>query len=77
MSLAGQSGNTTFEDATMKVCFIATDNLMKSVSIDFYSHDVAHLNELASKSDVYELHKKLVDVGERIEQLKKNEVFEG
>ena len=50
---------------------------MKSVSIDFYSHDVAHLNELASKSDVYELHKKLVDVGERIEQLKKNEVFEG
>lgn len=46
------------------------------MSLDFYSQDVAHLNELASKSDLYELHKKLINVGDRIKELKKNEVFE-
>ena len=40
-----QSGNSTWN-----VCFIATDGGYKSVSVDFYTHDKAHLLELAKKS---------------------------
>ena len=61
--LNGKSGKTKFADTSMKICFISTDGGYKSVSIDFYNHDVAHLAELASKSDIYELHTKLIDVG--------------
>jgi len=50
----------------MRICFISTDGGYKSVSIDYYSQDVAHLAELAKKSDLYELHTKLINVGEKI-----------
>lgn len=60
----------------MYVCFISTDGGYKSVSIDFYNHDVAHLADLASKSDIYELHAKLIDVGEKIKEVNKVEMFE-
>ena len=56
----------------MKICLISTDGGYKSVSIDFYNHDVAHLAELASKSDIYELHTKLIDVVEKIKEINKN-----
>jgi hypothetical protein len=52
-SIDGQSGNTKFMAANMRVCFISTDGGYKSVSIDFYSQDVAHLAQLAKKSDLY------------------------
>ena len=32
--------------------------------------------ELALKSEVYELHTKLIDVGEQIKEVNKNEIFE-
>lgn len=60
----------------MKICFVATDNSYKSISFDFYTHDTAHLRELAIKSEIYELHSKLIDVGEKVKELNKNEVFE-
>lgn len=47
----------------MKVCFISTDGGYKSVSVDFYTQDVAHLAQLAKKSHLYELHNKLISVG--------------
>lgn len=65
-SLNGQSGKTSFLATQVKVCFISTDGGYKSVSIDFYSEDVAHLAQLAKKSDLYELHTKLINVGEKI-----------
>lgn len=60
----------------MKVCLISTDGGYKSVSIDFYSQDVAHLAQLAKKSDLYELHTKLINVGEKIKEVNRNEIFE-
>ena len=51
--LEGQSGKHSFSNTEMKVCFISTDFASKSISFDFYSQDVAHINELASKSDIY------------------------
>lgn len=71
-SLNGQSGKTKYTEAQMKVCFISTDGGYKSVSIDFYSQDVAHLAQLASKSDLYELHTKLISVGEKIKDVNRN-----
>lgn len=65
-SLSGQSGKTKFTCQQMKVCFISVDGGYKSVSLDFYSQDVAHLAQLAKKSDLYELHTKLINVGEKI-----------
>lgn len=56
----------------MKVCFISTDGGYKSVSIDFYIEDVAHLAQLAKKSDLYELHTKLISVGEKIKDVNRN-----
>jgi hypothetical protein len=41
--LAGQSGKTKFKASQMRICFISTDGGYKSVSIDYYSQDVAHL----------------------------------
>ena len=70
--LNGKTGQTKFSETSMKICFISTDGGYKSVSIDFYNHDVAHLAELASKSDIYELHTKLIDVGEKIKEVNKN-----
>lgn len=52
-SLTGQSGKTTYRIANVRVCFISTDGGYKSVSMDFYSQDVAHLAQLAKKSDLY------------------------
>ena len=63
-------------DATLNVCFISTDGGYKSVSVDFYTHDKAHLLELAKKSEIYELHTKLIDVGEGLKEITKNELFE-
>lgn len=70
--LLGKTGKYKFSETTMKVCLISTDGGYKSVSIDFYNHDVAHLQELASKSDIYELHTKLINVGEKIKEINKN-----
>ena len=75
-SLSGQSGKTNFLASQVKVCFISTDGGYKSVSIDFYSEDVAHLAQLAKKSDLYELHTKLINVGEKIKEVNRNEIFE-
>lgn len=44
--------------------------------MDFYTHDKAHLLELAKKSEIYELHTKLIDVGEGLKEITKNELFE-
>lgn len=63
-------------DVTLNVCFISTDSGYKSVSVDFYTHDKAHLLELAKKSEIYELHTKLIDVGEGLKEITKNELFE-
>ena len=63
-------------DSTLNVCFISTDGGYKSVSVDFYTHDKAHLLELAKKSEIYELHTKLIDVGEGLKEITKNELFE-
>lgn len=56
----------------MKVCFVSTDNGYKSVSVDFYPQETAHLAQLASKSDLYELHTKLISVGEKIKEVNRN-----
>ena len=55
---------------------MSTDGNYKSVSIEFYTHDKAHLMELAKKSEIYELHTKLIDVGEGLKEITKNELFE-
>jgi hypothetical protein len=44
--------------------------------VDFYTHDKAHLLELAKKSEIYELHSKLIDVGEGLKEISQNELFE-
>ena len=63
--LSGVTNKTEMPgDASINVCFISTDGGYKSVSVDFYTHDKAHLLELAKKSEIYELHTKLIDVGE-------------
>jgi hypothetical protein len=63
-------------DDTITACFISADGGYKSVSVDFYTHDKAHLMELAKKSEIYELHTKLIDVGEGLKEITKNELFE-
>lgn len=60
----------------LNVCFLSTDGGYKSVSVDFFTHDKAHLLELAKKSEIYELHTKLIDVGEGLKEITKNELFE-
>ena len=65
ISLKGTSNKTEQSgDSSLNVCFVSTDGGYKSVSVDFYTHDKAHLLELAKKSEIYELHTKLIDVGE-------------
>ena len=59
----------------MKVCFVSTNGKNHSASFDYYSHDMAHLMELALKSEVYELHTKLIDIGEQVKEVNKNEIF--
>ena len=50
-SLTGATGNKELSaDSTLNLCFMSTDGGYKSVSIDFYTHDKAHLLELAKKS---------------------------
>lgn len=64
LSLTGASNKTELSgDSSLNVCFISTDGGYKSVSVDFYTHDKAHLLELAKKSEIYELHTKLIDIG--------------
>ena len=63
-------------DSNINVCFVSSDGGYKSVSVDFYTHDKAHLLELAKKSEIYELHTKLIDVGEGLKEITKNELFE-
>jgi hypothetical protein len=68
---------TTFSlNQTVSICFVSTDGGYKSVSIDYYTHDTAHLMELAKKSEIYELHTKLIQVGEGLKEITKNELFE-
>ena len=76
-SLTGANGNKELNaESNINVCFMSTDGGYKSVSIDFYTHDKAHLLELAKKSEIYELHTKLIDVGEGLKEITKNELFE-
>lgn len=76
-SLTGANNHRELSaDGPINVCFISTDGGYKSVSIDFYTHDKAHLLELAKKSEIYELHTKLIDVGEGLKEITKNELFE-
>lgn len=64
VSLTGANNKTELSgDSSLNVCFISTDGGYKSVSVDFYTHDKAHLLELAKKSEIYELHTKLIDIG--------------
>ena len=73
-SLSGPSNQTQLSgDSAVNVCFVSTDGNYKSVSIDFYTHDKAHLMELAKKSEIYELHTKLIDVGENLKEITMNE----
>ena len=77
VTLGGASNKTEITgDKSVKVCFLSTDGGYKSVSVDFYTHDKAHLLELAKKSEIYELHTKLIDVGEGLKEITKNELFE-
>lgn len=77
LSLSGANNKTEQSgDSTLNVCFVSTDGGYKSVSVDFYTHDKAHLLELAKKSEIYELHTKLIDVGEGLKEITKNELFE-
>lgn len=77
VSLTGANNKTEQSgDSSLNVCFVSTDGGYKSVSVDFYTHDKAHLLELAKKSEIYELHTKLIDVGEGLKQISKNEHFE-
>ena len=77
LNLMGANNKTEFSgDVSVNVCFVSTDGGYKSVSVDFYTHDKAHLLELAKKSEIYELHTKLIDVGEGLKEITKNELFE-
>ena len=77
VSLTGASNKTEHSgESDLNVCFVSTDGGYKSVSVDFYTHDKAHLLELAKKSEIFELHTKLVDVGEGLKEITKNELFE-
>jgi hypothetical protein len=76
-TLSGTTNKTELSgDKSLNVCFLSTDGGYKSVSVDFYTHDKAHLLELAKKSEIYELHTKLIDVGEGLKEITKNELFE-
>jgi hypothetical protein len=59
-------------DFETNICFTSTDGKYKSISLDFYTHDKAHLMELAKKSEIYELHTKLIEVGENLKEISKN-----
>ena len=49
--LEGALNKTTVDlFGDLNVCFVSTDGAYKSVSIDYYTHDTAHLMELAKKS---------------------------
>jgi len=49
--MSGASNKTEQSaDSSWNVCFVTTDGGYKSVSVDFYTHDKAHLLELAKKS---------------------------
>jgi hypothetical protein len=51
ISLTGSENRTEINgDESLNVCFVSTDGGYKSVSVDFYTHDKAHLLELAKKS---------------------------
>ena len=77
VTMMGTSNKTELAgDSSLNICFISTDGGYKSVSVDFYTHDKAHLLELAKKSEIYELHTKLIDVGEGLKEITKNELFE-
>jgi hypothetical protein len=52
-TLSGEQNKTQYVEESMKVCFISTDGGYKSVSVDFYTQDVAHLAQLAKKSHFY------------------------
>jgi hypothetical protein len=62
-SFTSTKNETSFSDTSMKICFVATENAHKSASIEYYTHDTAHIMELALKSEVFDLHSKLIDVG--------------
>ena len=50
IQLTGASNKTEISGDGGRVCFSTTDGGQKSVSVDFYPHDRAHLLELAKKS---------------------------
>ena len=76
-TMSGDSNQTLLNgDILNQVCFVSTDGKYKSVSLDFYTHDKSHIMELALKSEVYELHTKLIEVGENLKEIASNEQFQ-
>ncbi len=50
-TVSGASGKADIVgDYETNICFTSTDSKYKSISLDFYTHDKAHLMELAKKS---------------------------
>ena len=77
ITLTGAENKTEISgDEALNVCFVTTDGEYKSASVEYYTHDKSHLLELAKKSEIYELHAKLIDVGEGLKELAQNEIFE-
>ena len=60
----------------IQICFQATDDEYKSISIDMWSDSAAAIKTLASKSDVYELHSALVTAAGKAHDISKQEKFQ-
>lgn len=53
------------------ICFQATDDELKSVSIDMWPDSAAAIKTLASKSDVYQLHSVLMEAASKAHNIAK------
>jgi hypothetical protein len=60
----------------LQICFQATDSEFKSVSIDMWSDSSAAIKQLASKSDVYALHSKLMEASRKAHEIAQQEKFQ-
>ncbi len=73
VTFLGSKNNTLLSgDQAYTVCATSLDNNYKSISVDFYTHDKSHLKELALKSELYELHNKIIEVGENLKEIAQN-----
>jgi formylmethanofuran dehydrogenase subunit B len=60
----------------VQICFQATDDEYKSVSIDMWPDSAAAIKSLASKSDVYQLHSALMEAASKAHNIAKQEQFQ-